>query len=73
MKQTIAIFVLLLIATVALWAANCPMSAKCPIDGAESLLVNTEYTTSNSGIVAVGVYEHTTTTGQTHRFRVRCN
>ena len=68
MKQLIAVLAPLLIAT-ALLAANCPMSAKCPIDDAISFLVDTEY----SGIVAVGVYEHTTTTGQVHRFRVRCN
>jgi hypothetical protein len=69
MRQIVAVFALLLIATVAVWAAGCPMSAKCPVDDAQSFLVSTEY----SGIVAVGVYEHTTNTGQVHRFRVRCN
>ncbi len=48
---------------------SCPMAATCPLDGAQAMLVDTEY----QGIVAIGVYEHTTTTGQTHRFRMRCN
>ena len=48
---------------------SCPAWTKCPIDGAQSMLVRTEY----EGIVAIGVYEHTTTTGETHRFRMRCN
>jgi hypothetical protein len=48
---------------------SCPAWTKCPLDGAQSNLVNTEY----QGIVAIGVYEHTTTTGETHRFRMRCN
>lgn len=47
----------------------CPSWTDCPLDGAQSNLVDTEY----QGIVAIGVYEHTTTTGQTHRFRMRCN
>lgn len=48
---------------------SCPEWTKCPIDGAQSMLVRTEY----EGIVAIGVYEHTTSTGETHRFRLRCN
>jgi hypothetical protein len=48
---------------------SCPAWTKCPLDGAQSNLVNTEY----EGMVAIGVYEHATTTGETHRFRMRCN
>lgn len=48
---------------------SCPEWTKCPLDGAQSMLVRTEY----EGIVAIGVYEHTTTTGETHKFRMRCN
>jgi len=55
--------------TVAPYMGSCPAYTKCPIDGAQSLLVNTEY----EGIVAIGVYEHTTSTGQTHQFKQRCN
>jgi len=54
---------------VAPYAGSCPSSVKCPLDGAEAMLVDTEY----SGITAIGVYEHTTATGQQHRFRKRCN
>jgi hypothetical protein len=50
-------------------ADSCQAWTKCPIDGAQANKVDTEY----QGIVAIGVYEHTTTTGQTHRFRMRCN
>ena len=50
-------------------SGSCAAWTKCPIDGAQSNLVNTEY----EGLVAVGVYEHTTSTGETHRFRLRCN
>ena len=64
------LYVLLTIfVVVAVQGGSCPMTAKCPLDGAQALLVNTEY----EGIVAIGVYEHTTTTGETHRFRMRCN
>ena len=48
---------------------SCPAWASCPIDGAQANKVNTEY----EGMIAIGVYEHTTTTGQIHRFRQRCN
>ena len=61
--------VLLVIVTSLCWAESCPYSETCPLDGAQSYRVNTEY----QGLVAIGVYEHTTTTMQVHRFRVRCN
>jgi hypothetical protein len=50
-------------------AGSCAAYVNCPLDGAQALLVDTEY----QGIAAIGVYEHTTTTGQKHRFRARCN
>ena len=53
---------------VAPYGGSCPAWAKCPLDDAQSSLVDTEY----QGITAIGVYEHTTTTGQKHRFRQRC-
>jgi hypothetical protein len=49
-------------------STGCPAYTKCPLDGAQSLKVDTEY----EGIVAIGVFEHTTTTGQKHRFKERC-
>jgi hypothetical protein len=49
-------------------ADGCPAWTNCPVDGAQANRVDTEY----QGIVAIGVYEHTTTTGQVHRFRMRC-
>jgi hypothetical protein len=48
---------------------SCPAWTKCPLDGAQSNLTRTEY----EGLTAIGVYEHTTSTGETHRFRMRCN
>jgi hypothetical protein len=69
MKRTLVTIVLLLIVNVAAWSGSCPAWTKCPLDGAQANLVNTEY----EGITAIGVYEHTTTSGQTHRFRQRCN
>lgn len=68
MRVTLVVL-LIILAAFALAAGSCPMTAKCPLDGAQATLVNTEY----EGIVAIGVYEHTTTTGETHRFRARCN
>ena len=68
MKRAITIVLLSLVVTVAAWSESCPAWANCPIDGAQSMLANTEY----QGITAIGVYEHTTTTGQKHQFRVRC-
>ena len=62
-------WILVLLATTFAWGGSCPMWTKCPLDGAQANLVDTEY----QGIVAIGVYEHTTTTGQTHKFRQRCN
>jgi hypothetical protein len=47
----------------------CPFTAKCPIDDAESNYQYSEF----SGMTEVGVYEHTLTTGEVHRFRVKCN
>ena len=68
--QTASICALLAVVAIILaQAGSCPMTAKCPLDGAQAMLVTTEY----EGIVAIGVYEHTTTTGETHRFRMRCN
>ncbi len=56
------------IATAA-FAGSCAAYTNCPLDGAQSMKVDTEY----QGIVAIGVFEHTTTTGQKHRFRKRCD
>jgi hypothetical protein len=73
MKRVVITFISILTLASALtavaWAASCPAWTKCPLDGAQALLVTTEY----EGITAIGVYEHTTTTGQVHRFRMRCN
>jgi hypothetical protein len=64
-----ATFMVVVIAYFALAAYGaCAPYTDCPLDGAQSLLVDTEY----QGIVAIGVYEHTTSTGQKHRFRQRC-
>ena len=49
--------------------AACPAYPTCPLDGAQLMRVGTEY----QGITAIGVYEHTTTTGQKHRYEIRCN
>ncbi len=68
-RQIVCAGVLLSSLAIAAQAASCPAWTKCPIDGAQANKVDTEY----QGIVAIGVYEHTTTTGQTHRFRIRCN
>ena len=68
--RTSSLYVLLtLFVVAAVQTGSCPMTTQCPLDGAQAMLVNTEY----EGIVAIGVYEHTTTTGETHRFRMRCN
>jgi hypothetical protein len=48
---------------------QCPYTAKCPIDGAVSNYVSSEF----SGITEIGIYEHSLVTGGVHRFRVRCN
>jgi hypothetical protein len=69
MKRVAAALFLALVVTAVAWAGSCPAWTKCPLDGAQANLVNTEY----QGIKAIGVYEHTTTTGQTHQFRVPCN
>jgi hypothetical protein len=47
----------------------CPYIAKCPIDGADSNYQYSEF----SGMTEIGVYEHSLATGETHRFRMRCN
>ena len=47
----------------------CPMTAKCPIDDTVSNYVQSEF----SGMIEIGIYEHSLTTGGTHRFRVKCN
>jgi hypothetical protein len=59
----------LFIGSAGAYAGSCGQWKDCPLDGAQSLLVDTEY----QGITAIGVYEHTTTTGQRHRFWARCN
>ena len=69
LRATLVVLLVTLIAIAVVEAGSCPAWANCPLDGARSLLVNTEY----EGIVAIGVYEHATTIGETHRFRMRCN
>jgi hypothetical protein len=69
MKRILAIAALSLVTAVTAWSGSCAMWANCPLDGAQANLVDTEY----QGITAIGVYEHTTTTGQPHKFRMRCN
>ena len=70
MKRILAAVILsLLVVTIAWSGESCPAWTKCPLDGAQANLVRTEY----EGITAIGVYEHTTTSGDTHRFRARCN
>jgi hypothetical protein len=69
MKRILALVILSLVTATVAWSGSCPMWTKCPLDGAQANLVDTEY----EGITAIGVYEHTTTTGQNHKFRMRCN
>lgn len=70
MKRITTAFVLVLFVAAVSWAGGpCSMWTSCPLDGAQANLVNTEY----QGIVAIGVYQHVTTTGQVHKFRQRCN
>jgi hypothetical protein len=68
-RQTVSVGVLFSSLAIAASAGSCPAWTNCPIDGAQANKVDTEY----QGIVAVGVFEHTTSTGQTHRFRMKCN
>jgi hypothetical protein len=49
--------------------AACPAYPSCPLDGAQLMRVGTEY----QGITQIGIYEHTTTTGEHHRYEIRCN
>jgi hypothetical protein len=58
-----------IVSQVSAGSTACPFTAKCPIDDAESNYQYSEF----SGITEVGVYEHTLTTGEVHRFRVKCN
>jgi len=47
----------------------CPMTAKCPIEDVVSNYVQSEF----SGVIEIGIYEHSLTTGGIHQFRMKCN
>jgi hypothetical protein len=59
----------IILGSIAIAHAACGLTETCPLDGQTMTHVRDEY----SGIVKIAVYAHTTTTGETHAFRFRCN
>jgi hypothetical protein len=68
-RHAVSVGVTLGLLDIATQASGRPAWTECPLDGAQAILAKTEY----HGKEAIGVYEHTTITGETHRFRMRGN